>query len=496
MRTIPIFMLVLVFAAAVPPVSADIVANCPLSYVGGSPSAAAFGQSPHGVFRNGSVMYVLRGQTLTTFNISDVGNVDPVREDFLSTMQARDVRGGVAFSNGYLFTSSEAGLEIFDLRNTRAGGTAPVLVSRTPGLNFRQIAVGNSVLAGTYPISDMECLPQIPGSPHPPTPRCTNTLYLFNISDLTNPVAASQIPSNAPFYGFDDVVFANGFLYVTGVGGTWGFDVTNPGAPTAVGVAALPGRFLASNGTSLLAIGQEKQIGIFRVGPTGGLSPVVGYTLPTIVDRANELMFQPDAWIDDARLITMIDEKNPMTGRSARTIAFDVFDFTVPLWNGFSDRIYENLTLTFPDERKYNPIAIGPYIYVNGELSGMQVWGTCGSFAGRIDFDSVNGMSCGGSQVRGWITGTAAITRIEVFLGSTSLGTATITGPRHGISSRTPVYQWVVNVNLDDTPQGMQTLRAVATDGGGNQRQFASQDAFFPGPGSNCTTRRRTTVRP
>ena len=49
--------------------------------------------------------------------------------------------GGVAFANGLLFVSADSGLEIFDLRNVRAGGLPPSLVSRTPGLHYRRLAV-------------------------------------------------------------------------------------------------------------------------------------------------------------------------------------------------------------------------------------------------------------------------------------------------------------------------------------------------------------------
>ena len=73
------------------------------------------------------------------------------REDFIGALAARETKGGVAFNAGFLYVSSEAGLEIYDLRNVRAGGTAPILVSRTPGLRYHRLAVSGNMLAALYP---------------------------------------------------------------------------------------------------------------------------------------------------------------------------------------------------------------------------------------------------------------------------------------------------------------------------------------------------------
>ena len=38
-------------------------------------------------------------------------------------------------------------------------------------------------------------------------------------------------------------------------------------------------------------------------------------------------------------------------------------------------------------------------------------------------------------------------------------------------------------------------IRAVGTDANGNRRQFSSQRVLFPGPGSNCVTRKKAVLR-
>ncbi len=144
-------LVVALLAVVVPPAMADhFVADCPLTFVGQADAASQYGLSPHGVFKNGSVIYVLRGQVLQTLAVTDSGEVSVVREDFLESLAADDPDGGTAYSNGYLFISSGAGLEIYDLRNTRGGaaGRAPVKVSQTPAPHYGKLAVQGNVLAG------------------------------------------------------------------------------------------------------------------------------------------------------------------------------------------------------------------------------------------------------------------------------------------------------------------------------------------------------------
>lgn len=482
-----------VLAVMTPPVVADhAVADCPLTFVGQADAASQYGLSPHGVFRNGSVIYSLRGQVLTTLAVTDTGEVDVAREDFLESLAADDPDGGTAYSNGFLFVSSGAGIEIYDLRNTQGGpgGRAPVKVSQTPGPRYERLVVQGNVLAGLHPATSLPCIPS--GST-----RCFNTIDLWSIADLGDPVLRSSISSATPtFIGFNDIAFANGFLYSTGMKGTHAFDVTNPAAPALVRTFPTTGSFLVTNGRGVLAIGQETLIGVFTIGPGPDLNYFKVFHLPNEFNLSNDLMFHPQAWISDERLVTMIDEKDPMTEQPARTIAFDVFDFDAPFYEGFDDRVYENVSYVETNEVLWNPTMVGPYVYVTGELSGLQVYGACGEIAGKIELDNVTQLPCGGAEIHGWITGQSRISRIELFMDGQSLGFASITRERNDISSHRPVWGWAISVNLDDTPEGDHVIRAVATDAEGNQRQFDSMVAFFPGPDEgNCKSRRRTTKR-
>ncbi len=473
----------------VPPAFGDhFVSDCPLSLVGSAGPSTPFGSSPNGVFRNGSVIYSLRGDRLTTFSINPVGEVVVARDDEMSPFAARDVDGGVAYDAGYLYVSSEAGLEIFDLRTVQPGpfGTEPIRVSRTPGLHYRQMTVSGNLLAAVYPMYDIPCTPQgFAGG-------CGNAIDIYNIADPAAPFRVARIPSTNFFLGFNDVIFANSYLYSTGPGGTYAFDVTTPANPTIVFAVPINGEFFVANGgNTLLGIGQESLIGVFNIGPGPALTQFFVFRPPAIVNRSNGIRFNREATFDGTRLITMIDEKNPMTGGSARTIAFDVFDFTVPLFDGSSPRIFEDVTFTLPDEVKHNPVVAGPFIYVNGEISGLQVWGACGQIAGGIESARLDKLPCGGFELRGFVTGATRITDVQIFLDGTSLGMATVGGARYDITSKTPVVNWRLPVNFDNLTRGNRTIRAVGTDVDGNTRQFASQTVFFNGPGRNCTNRRR-----
>jgi len=469
-------------------------ADCPLTLVSNNPPVSDFSLSPHGVFRSGSLVYVLRGQTLSTYNVTDTGEMQLVREDFVGSLGGHEATGGATFANGYLFLSSEAGLEIFDLRNVSASGSAPLLVSRTAGLHYRRLAVNGNMLAGLYPSTDLPCYPS--GSNF-----CFNTIDLFDISNLNSPQMVGQISSliSRSFLAFNDIAFNQGFLFAAGEGGTIGFNISNPAAPVSLGQFAVPGTFLASNGSNLLAVGNAGQIVIYNVALSGSISRFQIYTLPfETIDRANPIMFHPQAFIDDqnGRMVTLIDELNPQTLKPARTIAIDVFDFTVPLYEGSDQRIYEDISYTMPDEVKYNPVAVGPFVYVVGSMSGLQTYGACGVVAGKIEFDGTQSLNCGGAEIRGWVTGDKKIANVELFLDSGSLGTSSVNGvPRTDVSARNPVYTFRVTVNLDNTPRGEHLLRAIGTDAFGNRRQFPSQRVFFNGPGSNCSNRRRSAGR-
>jgi len=492
MRVISRVALVVAFVlVAAPAVFADhFLADCPLTFAGSNPATTSFALSPHGVFRSGSQVFVLRGQSLTTYNVTDLGDLQVAREDFIGNLGARETNGGVAFSGGYLFVSSEAGLEIYDLRGVRPGGTAPLLVSRTPGLHYRRLAVNGNVLAGLYPISDFPCYPTTFNG-------CSNAIDLFSIANLANPVRVGSInASGTLFLAFEDIAFNFGYLVATGPGGTFTFNVANPSAPSTIYLDSRTGTFLGSNGGSILIVGNEGDLTTYAVGTNGQMMAIFQHTLAHLTtERRNPIMFHPQIFINDqlGLIISMVDEKDPQTLKPARTFAFDVFDYSVPMYEGSDPRIYEQISYTQTDEIKYNPVSVGSNVYVVGEVSGVQIYGACPTAAGRIEFDSTSALNCGGSEIHGWVTGPQKIANVELFLDAGSLGSANIGGPpRTDIPSETPVSMWRINVNLDATTRGEHILRAVATDSNGNRHQFASQRVFFNGPGANCTNRRRT----
>ncbi|HEX7154721.1 MAG TPA: hypothetical protein VF618_24760 [Thermoanaerobaculia bacterium] len=480
------------------PASADhFTGECPLSLVATDDRPSDFALSPHGVFRSGNLVYVLAGQRLTTYNVTDIGDLQAAREDVIGSMGSRETEGGAAFSNGYLYVSGEAGLEIYDLRNTRGGGTAPVLVSRTRGLHYRRLAINGDLLAGLYPIMDLPCVPTN-------NPPCTNQVDLYNIANRNSPSFISSIRAQTRGHvAYNDIAFNFGYLVVTGETGTFAFNVTDPSTPSLAGTLVRPGHFLVSNGANLIGVGRDREIIVGSLNSLGAMTASFLFSIPQYlqIDRANPIAFSRNAWFDDNnnRLITLVNEIDPHTRKPSRTIAFDVFDWSLPQFEGSVERFYEDVSEVTPDEVKYNPVAIGPYVYTVGESSGLQTWGSCGQVIGRIEFENpAQQLPCGGgAELHGWVTGTQKIANVEIFLDGGLLGTAIIRGTRSDIFSRTPVMSWhLENVNLDATPRGEHVLRAVGTDALGNRRQFASQRVFFNGPGQNCNSvGRRRAIR-
>lgn len=471
--------------------------SCPLSLTGATAPSSEFDLSPHLVFRQGDLVHALRGQTLLTYEINDIGDLELVREDFITSMASRETEGGAAFSDGYLFVSGESGLEIFDVSDVRVGGSAPALVHRAAGFHYRRIAVDGSRLAGLFPATDLPCYPT--GSAY-----CTNQIEIVDITNLMNPQRVSTIHSRNrfTFRGLNDIAFVSGNLVAVSEAALLAFDISNAFAPNLFAERIGGGRWLVTNGVNWVGVGTDTTIDIFSA--RSGVSPyflrTAILTIPhyLTIGRTNDIRFSRHAWYDTqgARLITLIDEVDPMTLKAARTIAFDVFDFTVPQYEGSAERIYEDVTLTHEDEVKVNPVAVGSNVYVIGEESGVQSWGACGVAAGRIELDSPVQLTCGGGEIHGWVTGAQRITRVELFLDGASLGTADIRSEtRHDVSAPSPVLTWRLPVNLDSTARGEYELRAVATDALGTRRQFASRTVFFPGPGSNCTNPRRRAVR-
>ncbi len=491
--------LVLVVLLSASVVSADhYQGDCPLSLVDSTPALTDFDLSPHGVFRSGNNVYVLRGQILTTYTSNDVGNLTIAREDFLDTLIARETEGGVAFGDGFLYVSGERGLEVWDLTNTRAGGTAPVRRSTTPNLHYRRLTVSGNRLAGLYPATDLPCYPQ--GAS---TPLCVNQIEILDVTDRTAPaiVGVVQSRSRTEYRGLNDIAFNQGYLLAATEEGLVAIDITNPASPIRTAFTPFPGHWLVSN-SNFVGIGTDSQINTFVVRP--GMSPFfVRTSLLTTpeylsIDLGNAIRFNRNAWWDDTtlRLITMIEEVDPMTLKPARTVAFDVFDLNVIQFEGSAERIYEDVTLVKEEEVKHNPVAVGPFVYVIGEESGLQSYGACGQISGRIELEGPQQLTCGGTELRGWVTGVQRVTVVELFLNNTPLGRATLGSvPRHDVSSSTPVTPWRVGVNLDATARGEYQLRAIATDVVGQRRQFSNKRIFFEGPGKNCTNPRRRAVR-
>ncbi len=475
--------------------AASQAANCPLSLAGQTPPATDFGLSPHGIFRSGALVYALRGQILTTYTTNDVGNLQVAREDFLGSLAGRENEGGVAFSDGFLFVSTEVGLEIFDLRNVRAGGSAPVLVHRAAGISYPRIAVNGNRLAGLHPASELPCNP---------SSTCLNQIDLFDITTLASPSYLGSILSNSNFRlrGINDIAFHGSTLVVLTEESLLAMNISNPALPFFVAINDRPGDWLVSNGADFLAVGNDTYFDIYNVRP--GMTPfftrthLLSIPMYLTIDRVNEIRFSRNAFWDEtnARFVTMIDEVDPMTLDAARTIAFDVFDFRVSQFEGSAQRVYEDVTLLTDDEVKHSPVTVGPYVYVLGETTGLQTYGSCGIAAGRIELEGTNYLICGGTEIHGWVTGPNRIVNVELFLDNTALGAATLGGPpRSDVSSPYPVTMWRVGVNLDAQTAGERTLRAVATDALGTRRQFAIKPLFFQGPGKNCVTPRRRSVR-
>jgi hypothetical protein len=498
MRVLSRLALVVLVAAvlsASPALADQYQATCPLTLVAANPPATAFYQSPHGIFRFGSQVFALRGQTLTTYTVTDLGDMEIAREDFIGALAARETKGGVAFNAGILYVSSEAGLEIYDLRNVRAGGTAPILLSRTPGLRYHRLAISGTTLAALYPATDLPCSAN---GAMGPIQSCFNAIDIY---DVSNPFAPNRVSTLSTFLsllgGYNDIAFNFGFLIGAANGGTVAWDLTNPAAPNFVGGQATAGTFLISNGSNLLAVGNNNVIITYMIVP-GGFSffnPFTYHTTANLqVDRSNPIIFHPQGTFDEGngRLITMIDELDYQTLQPARTIAFDVFDYATAMLEGRDPRQYEQVSYTQGDEVKWNPLPAGSLVYVVGELTGTQTYGACGLMTGNIEFDTIAGTVCGGSEIHGWVTGTLKITNVELFLDGGSLGSASLAGPpRTDIPSTTPVSTWRVAVNLDAITKGVHVLRAVGTDVNGNRRQFSSRTILFPGPGFNCVARRR-----
>src|SRR5687768_15981743 len=204
--------------------------DCPLTLVGAVPGepSAEIGDSPHGIFRQNGQVFVLRGQDITTYTVNEAGELTFVRRDTVSLMASRDPRAAGIINNGYLYLSSEAGLEVFDLRNVRAGGNQPLFVTRIAGRHYRRFAVSGNTLAALYPATDLPCY--VTG-----TSFCFNFIDIINIDNPADPAFVGRLTSfNTGIRGFNDIAFNNGVLFVTGEGGTSGYSVADQTLPRAI----------------------------------------------------------------------------------------------------------------------------------------------------------------------------------------------------------------------------------------------------------------------
>ena len=135
---------------------------------------------------------------------------------------------------------------------------------------------------------------------------------------------------------------------------------------------------------------------------------------------------------------------------------------------------------------KYNPLAVGPFVYVVGEVSGVQEYGACGQMVGRIEWSGLAALPCGGADIHGWVTGATRIANVEFFLDGGSVGSATLFGPpRTDVASTTQVQSCRISVNPANTPRGDHVLRTVATHVQVDRPPVALQRGVCDGPACN-----------
>jgi hypothetical protein len=397
--------------------------------VDSTPALTDFDLSPHGVFRSGSTVYVLRGQILTTYTTNDVGNLSVAREDFLDELGARETEGGATFGDGFLYVSSEAGLEIWDLTNTRAGGTAPVRRAVVPGPHYRRMTVSGNRLAGLYPGR-----PIFPYPLGPSTPLCVNQIEILDVTNRTAPVLVGvvQSKSRSEYRGLNDIAFNQGYLLAASEEGLAAIDISNPASPVRTAFVSFPTLVVSNRNFCLHRHGHPHQH-VHRSSRHGAVLPAhraahdSGIPLGGSLEPGSASTATATGCEQNARLITMIEEVDPMSLDAARTVAFDVFDLSVIQFEGSAERLYEDVTLVQEEEVKHNPVAVGPFVYVIGEETA-QSYGSCGQITGRIELQGPHHLTCNGAEIRGWVTGVQRIDRVELYLDNTPLGPATMGG--------------------------------------------------------------------
>ena len=280
-------------------------------------------------------MFALRGQTLTTYTVTDLGDMQIAREDFIGALAARETKGGVAFNAGFLYVSSEAGLEIYDLRNVRAGGTAPILVSRTPGLRYHRLAISGNVLAALYPGHRPAVLRERHARP---IPNCFNQIDIYNVA---NPLApgprqhALDVPQPARRLQRHRLQLRRPRRRGQRRHGRLEHHQSRR-ADARRRRSPFRARSWSATARTSSASATTRRSSPTRSRPTGPtfFTPFTYHSTANLqVERANPIIFHPQAAFDEAngRLITMIDELDHQTLQPARTIAFDVFDYATAM---------------------------------------------------------------------------------------------------------------------------------------------------------------------
>ena len=211
-----------------------------------------------------SQVFVLRGQTLTTYTVTDLGDMQIAREDFIGALAARETNGGVAFNNGFLYVCSEAGLEIFDLRNVRAGGTAPSSSRARRACTTTGWPSAATRWPALYPATDLPCSANQPR--RPASTRSTSTTSptrsspvrvssLSTFAQSARRLQRHRLQLRLPHRRRRTAAPSPGTS-------------ANPAAADARRRRRRPGTFLVSNGTNLLGVGNDTRSSPTRSRPT------------------------------------------------------------------------------------------------------------------------------------------------------------------------------------------------------------------------------------
>jgi hypothetical protein len=494
--------------SVVPALFSQVTTQCPLTLISTDKVSAEGGVSPHGLFVYGSRAFELRGRTLATLDVSDFGDMQIAREDAIDSLSAADPSAAVAFSDGLLYVSGGPGLEIFDLRSVRAGGNAPILVSRTAGLHYERIAVSGDIFAGiVVPALGATCAPV---SDH----ACANSLDFIDIGNPAAPLLVRSVSSAGIDDRFNDVAFAGRGLFAPGMVRTWSFVVEHPSSAVLAGSIPLPGAFVSTNGAKFgrwcagpllgpctspayVVIGSNTQLSLltFDANDPENLPLHLGaiYTLPHLTTGGDSIAFHPQVAFDEiagVRMVAMIDQLDPERVFPTRTLAFDIFDLQAAVPSDPNRRSFETISYTNSDEIKSDPVATGRFLHVTATGGGLETWGGCDEVTGRIATDDFPKLTCSDVEVHGTVRSATTISVVDVLLDNLYIGTATLSAVTGEVGSPgAPLQTWSLRTNFGIVARGDHRLTAVAMDVNLKEHKFASQTVFLAG--TTCTHRRR-----